>query len=33
MSSVDYYWEGNAGAYIFHMDVCRPEYQHSSMYL
>ncbi len=25
--------EKNDGAYIFHMDVCRPEYQHSNMYL
>lgn len=33
MSSVELLWRGNAGAYIFHMDVCRPEYQHSNMYL
>ena len=33
MSSVELLLGGNAGAYIFHMDVCRPEYQHSNMYL
>lgn len=32
MSSVELLG-GNAGAYIFHIDVCRLEYQHSNMYL
>lgn len=32
MSSVELLG-GNAGAYIFHMDVCRPEYRHSNIYL
>ena len=32
MSSVELLGD-NADAYIFHMDVCRSEYQHSNMYL
>lgn len=32
MSSVELLG-GNADAYIFHMDVCRSEYQHSNMYM